>query len=77
MADLVQITRDYDEYEIAFDPRHAYMALEVGSRTAKIRRDEGKLRIMLTEEALRSLEQALWISVRSSRGNTAGDRSAP
>jgi hypothetical protein len=71
MADLVQITVDYDEYEIAVDPRHAYMPLEVGSRTAKIRRDEGKLRIILTEEAFRSLEQALE-GLRTHRGVIPG-----
>jgi hypothetical protein len=71
MADLVQITVDYDEYEIAVDPRHAYMPLEVGSREAKIRRQEGKLRIILTEEGFRSLEQALE-DLRAHRGGNTG-----
>jgi hypothetical protein len=71
MADLVQITVNYDEYEIAVDPRHGYMPLEVGSRTAKIRRDEGKLRLILTEEAFRSLERALE-DLRTRRGGNTG-----
>jgi hypothetical protein len=76
MADLVQITVDYDQYEITMDPRHAYVPLEIGSREAKIRRHEGPLRIILTEEAFRSLEQA-FEDLRAQRGGDAGGERSP
>ena len=59
MADIVRVTINDDEYEIAFDPRHAHMPVEVGSRTGKIRTHSGKLRIIMSEEAFHSLQQAL------------------
>jgi hypothetical protein len=77
MADLVRITVDYERYEIALDARHAYVPLEVGSREAKIRRQEGPLRVILTEEAFRSLEQALEDLRAQGGGDTGGERSPP
>jgi hypothetical protein len=72
MADLVQITVGDGEYGIAVNPGHAYMTVEVGSRTGKIRRHEGKLRFILTEEAFRSLEQALQDLRYTHRGGNTG-----
>lgn len=67
MADVVQVTIDGDEYAIAFDPRHAYVPVEAGSRTGKIRTHYGKLRIIVSEQAFQRLQQALE-EVRTQRG---------
>ena len=58
MSDLVQVRKEGDEYELAFNPRHAYMPVEAGSRTAKIRRHDRELRIVLSEDAFLGLQRA-------------------